>query len=388
VQTIDTPGEYTLVFHLKYASPLALEASADYSAYIYDTQAAGPGGNLTNWLNAGHDAGTGPYTVQTWNKGQEFEVILKAFQKYWGGWSGSHYTNVVFRVVPEDTTAAQLLRGGQVTFIEQMNPSLWNSFKNDPSVTLIDSPSWQNLLAQLNVPALPLKVRQAISYAVDYKGITTALQGAGTPSSGIVPPGLIGHFNNLPTYGYDPSQAAKLLNSAGYGPGHKPLHLTLTYTQGDSNEQVAATLIKSDLSALNISLTVQPLAWATQWSKGKSASAAQRQDIFMEYWWPDYADPYSWFVNLLETESPPNFNLSYYSNPSLDTQINQVEPLVATNPAAASQLYRSMQVTILNQAPIVFLYNATYQYAMTSGVSGFQVNPAYPNVVFAYDLTP
>src|SRR5271165_1161186 len=60
VKTIDTPDPYTLVFHLSYASPLALEASADYSAYIYDTQAAGGGGNaLTNWLNAGHDAGTG-----------------------------------------------------------------------------------------------------------------------------------------------------------------------------------------------------------------------------------------------------------------------------------------------------------------------------------------
>ena len=39
VTTIDTPDQYTLVLHLNYPSPLALEASADYSAYIYDTQA-------------------------------------------------------------------------------------------------------------------------------------------------------------------------------------------------------------------------------------------------------------------------------------------------------------------------------------------------------------
>ena len=73
VKTIDAPGPDTLVFHLKYPSPLDLEASADYSAYIYDTKAAGSG-SLTKWLNTPHDAGTGPYTVQTWNKGQEFEV--------------------------------------------------------------------------------------------------------------------------------------------------------------------------------------------------------------------------------------------------------------------------------------------------------------------------
>jgi peptide/nickel transport system substrate-binding protein len=388
VKSIDTPSTYTLVFHLKYPSPLDLEASADYSAYIYDTQAAGPGGNLTKWLNAGHDAGTGPYTVQTWNKGQEFEVIQKAFPKYWGGWQGAHYKKVVFRVVPSDTTAAQLLRSGQVTFVEQMNPSLWKSLQGTPGVRLVSAPSWQNLLAQLNAKALSLPVRQAISYGIDYKGIIAALQGAGVPSSGIVPAGLLGHFNDLPNYTYDPAKATALLHQAGYGPGKKPLNLSLTYTQGDTNEQVVATLIKSTLAKLNVNVSVQSLAWETQWARGKSANPAQHQDIFMEYWWPDYADPYSWFVNLLQTEKQPYFNLSYYSNPTLDSQINRVESLVATNRTAGVNLYRTMQDEILQQAPIAFLYNDNYQYAMSTGFSGLQVNPAYPNVVFVYDLKP
>ncbi len=387
VKSIDTPGTYTLVFHLSYPSPLALEASADYSAYIYDTKAAGTG-SLTKWLNAPHDAGTGPYTLQSWNNGQEFEVVLKAFGKYWGGWKGQHYTKVVFRVVPQDTTAAQLLRGGQVSFVEQMSPTLWKSLRGAAGIRLVSAPSWQNLLAQLNTKALSLPIRQAISYATDYPGIIAALSGAAVPSSGIVPAGLFGHFTDLPSYSYDPAKAARLLNQAGYGPGKKRLNLTLTYTAGDSNEQVVAALLKSSLAKLNVGLTVQPLAWATQWSKGKSASASARQDIFIEYWWPDYADPYSWFVNLLLTEKQPFFNLSYYSNPALDKQINSVETLVATNPAAGSKLYRTMQVEILQQAPIVFLYNTNYQYAMTSTISGFGVNPAYPNVVFAYDLKP
>src|SRR5258708_3092671 len=97
-KSIDTPGQYTMVFHLSYPSPLALEASADYSAYIYDTQAVGSG-SLMKWLNAAHDAGTGPYTLQTFNNGQEFEVILKAFPGYWGGWKGQHFNKVVFRAV-------------------------------------------------------------------------------------------------------------------------------------------------------------------------------------------------------------------------------------------------------------------------------------------------
>ena len=388
VKTIDTPDPYTLVFHLGNPSPLALEASADYSAYIYDTQAGGGGSKLTSWLNAGHDAGTGPYTAQTWNKGGEFEVILKSFPRYWGGWAGTHFTKEVFRVVPQDTTAAQLLRSGQVSFVEQLNSSLWSSFKGDSAITLASSPSWQNLLFQLNSQRLPVTVRQAILYAIDYKGIIAALRGAGVGSSGIVPAGLPGHFGGLPGYSYNKAEAAALLSHAGYGPGHKKLNLSLTYTSGDSNEQVVATIIKSDLAALNVNLSAQPLAWPTQWAKGKSSSPAQRQDIFLEYWWPDYSDPYSWFVNTLESENPPYFNLSYYSSPALDRMIKQVEPLLAVNKAAAEQLYRTMQVTVMQQAPMESLYTVNYQYAMLSGITGFQVNPAYPNVVFAYNLKP
>ena len=47
-----------------------------------------------------------------------------------------------------------------------------------------------------------------------------------------------------------------------------------------------------------------------------------------------------------------------------------------------------MQVQILGSAPILFLYNDNYQYAMLNNFSGLQVDPAYPNVVFAYDLRP
>ena len=388
VKSISTPSTYTMVFHLKYPSPLDLEASASYSAYIYDTKAAGGGSpaKLTKWFNTPHDAGTGPYTLQTWNKGQEFEVVLKAFPGYWGGWQGPHYKKVVYRVVPQDTTAAQLLRSGQVNFVEQISPAIWKSFQGQAGIRTVSIPSFQNLLAQLNAHTLSLPVRQAISYGINYPGIVAALQGAAVTPSGLVPAGLPGHFTDLPNYHYDLAKASQLLHSAGYGPGKKPLNLTLTYTQGDSNEQVVATLLKSSLAKLNINLTTQSLAWPTQWAKAKSGSG--HQSIFLEDWWPDYADPYTWFSNLLQTEKSPYFNLSYYSNSALDKQINKVEPLLATNRTAGEQLYRTMQTEVLQQAPLDVLYTMNYQYAMTASFTGFEPDPAYANVVFTYNLRP
>jgi peptide/nickel transport system substrate-binding protein len=315
-------------------------------------------------------------------------VILKDYPGYWGGWSGPHYKKVVYRVVTQDSTAAQLLRSGQVTFVGQVSPSIWRSFQGNPGIRTVSAPSWQNLLAQINSKALSLKLRQAISYGINYPGIIAALHGAAVPSSGIVPPGLFGHFTNLPNYTYNPAKAAQMLKQTGYGPGGKPLNLSLTYTQGDSNEQVVATLLKSSLAKLNVNLSTQSLAWPTQWAKAKSTNEAKRQSIFLEYWWPDIPDPSTWFTNLLLTEHPPYYNLSYYSNPSLDKQINQADELTATNPAAGSQLYHSMQVEVLQEAPLQALYNVNYQYAMRASFTGFVSNPAYAGVVFVYNLKP
>jgi peptide/nickel transport system substrate-binding protein len=391
VKSIATPSAYTLVFHLKYPAPLDLNASADYAAYIYDVKAV-PAKKLGAWFAQGHDSGTGPYTVDYWHKGQEVELRLKAYPKYWGGWSGSHYQAIEYWVVPSVTTAAQLARAGKVTFVERLNPQLWASFKSNPTVTTTSHSSWQNLLALLNTKSGPLadrRVRQAVSYAVDYNGLIAALKGDATRQIGIVPPGLWGHFNALPgEYNINLTKAKALLKSAGYGPAGKKLTLVLTHVQGDSDEDLVSTLLKSELAPLNINLQIQSMAWPTQWAKGKSSKLSQRQDIFLFYWWPDYADPYSWFVNIFKTEKQPFFNLSYYSKPRLDATMSEAEQLAASDRAKAVALYRTMQSTLLRDAPAIPLYVQQYQRVLQKSVGGYVDNPAYPNVVYVYDLKP
>ncbi len=51
----------------------------------------------------------------------------------------------------------------------------------------------------------------------------------------------------------------------------------------------------------------------------ESADPSKRQDIFLFYWYPDYADPFSWFINLYRSANPPYFNLSYWDDPAVDT---------------------------------------------------------------------
>ena len=390
VKSIDASTPDTVTFHLKYPAPIDLIASADYAAYIYDTKASGSE-DLGKWFEQGHEAGTGPYTLEDWNKGQEIELRLTSFPDYWGGWDGAHYTRYVFRVTPEPTTAAQLLRSGQVSMVERMTPQLWQSFQGQDGFQTTDDPSWQTLLAMLNTSAGPLAnqaVRQAVASAIDYPGMISALHGGADQISGYVPPGLWGHFDDLSNPVFDATNAQQMLEQAGYGPGGKAMDLTLTYTQGDADEQLVGTLIKSNLAKLNVNVDVRGLAWPAQWSKAKSSNPSDRQDILLFYWWPDYADPYSWFINLFHTESKPYFNLTYYSNPQLDGLIDGVESQAATDRPSAIDTYKQMQDLLLQAMPAISLYTQVYQKALLSSVGGFVENPAYPNVVFGYELTP
>jgi peptide/nickel transport system substrate-binding protein len=390
VKSIDAPDPQTVVFHLKYPAPLDLISSADYAAYIFDTKASGSQ-DLGKWFAQGNDAGTGPYTVDQWNKGEEVELRLKAFPDYWGGWSGPHYRQVVFRVVPQATTAAQLLRSKQVNLVERLTPQLWQTFQGQNGFRTTDDPSWQTLLAMLNTGFGPMAdptVRKAVAEGIDYQGMMSALHGAAEPISGYVPPGLWGHSGDLPAPTYDPKNAASLLKKKGFGPGGEAIKLTLTYTQGDADEQLVASLIKSNLAKLNVDVDVRGLAWPAQWSKAKSSDPSVHQDILLFYWWPDYADPYSWFINLFHTEKKPYFNLAYYSNPKLDKQIDGVESIAATDRAEAIKTYEDMQRELMQSLPAISLYTQVYQRAMLSTVGDFKENPAYPNVPFVYTLRP
>jgi peptide/nickel transport system substrate-binding protein len=278
-----------------------------------------------------------------------------------------------------------------VSFVEQLSPQLWSSLKSNPSLQTTSQTSWENLLLCLNSKSGPLTnihLRKAIAAGINYNGIIDALQGAAVRQAGIVPDGLFGHSNSIPQYTYSPSSAKSQLAALGYGPGKKALNLTLTYTQGDSNEQTVSTFIKSSLASLNVNVQVEGLQTPTKYAKARSSNLAQRQDMTFFYWYPDYADPYSWFINLIHTQNPPVFNLSYFSNKQLDQQIDSIEQLTAVNRAKAEAQYATMQDEVYQDVPLIALYTVVTQRVLQKSVQGFVENPSYPEVVFFYQLRP
>jgi peptide/nickel transport system substrate-binding protein len=388
VKSISTPSQYTLEFQLSAPEVFDKVVSSGYGAYIYDTNAAN-GGNLANWLNKGNDAGTGPYTVASWNPTQEVPLTLRHFPKYWGGWKGTHYTTIDYRVVEQGITTAQLMRSKQITFAATMPPYLFKTFQGQSGFQALQATSWQNMLLQLNVQAPPLNnllFRQAVAYAVNYPGLIAVNKGIGSRTPGIFPPGIVGYDPHGAQYTYNLAKAEQLKKESGVG----NVTLTAVRVAGFTDEPLDAGVIQSNLAAIGVKLQVSTLSPVAFSARTRSTQASQHFDMAFEQWYPDYGNATSWLYSLYETQKPGHvtFNLSYYSNPLLDKEINSVDPLLATDPSAGVQALYGIQNTIYQTVPSLTLYNYLNQRVLLAGVKGYYDNPSYPNVVFVYDLTP
>ena len=87
------------------------------------------------------------------------------------------------------------MRSGEVSYVDRLTPQLTASLKGVDGVSVVETPSFQNLVALLNTASGPLadpNLRKAVAKAFDPAGIAAALGGSVTPAKGVIPPGLLG----------------------------------------------------------------------------------------------------------------------------------------------------------------------------------------------------
>ena len=199
----------TVELKLKYAAPMDLVASSLYGAWIVSPKALAAEAADSKYFETGIDAGTGPYTIESYTPDKE--VLLTKYDGYWGGWSDTnHYDKVLISITPEPAVEQQMLDGGQVDLALSLPLENIAAYKDNPDYTFIDEPSYFNYVGFFNTLRKPLDnvlVRQALSYAIPYADIiTVGAQGYGTQSHGPVPAGVFPWSADVPQYTQDLDQ--------------------------------------------------------------------------------------------------------------------------------------------------------------------------------------
>lgn len=208
--------------------------------------------------NATHPVGTGPFRFEEWRRGTS--VILTRNADYWGG--APALAQVTYRFLADPSASIDALSAGDIDgFAQFPAPEAIARLKGDPRFHVEIAPSGYKTILALNNRKPPfddLRVRQALSYAIDRQAIIdAAMFGYGTPIGSHYSTRDPGYVDLTGLYPHDPAKARQLLAEAGYPNGfHAVLKLPPLAYARRSGEVVAA-----ELAEIGVTLDIVGLEW-------------------------------------------------------------------------------------------------------------------------------
>jgi len=222
VQSVDAVDDHTVKVGLKQYSDSFLFHMAQGSAAIVPkgTHLATTSPPATNLATA--PVGTGPFKFVSWNRGAS--LTLTRNDDYWG--AKPPLEKVVFKYITDPNAMNNALLAGDIDVVSGVTgPEQLGSFANNASFKVLEGKPTGKIMVAMNNAAGPtkdLKVRQAISYAIDRKAFIDGIeQGHAVPiGSHAVPNDSEPYYIDLTgVYKQDKQHARQLLADAGYPNG-------------------------------------------------------------------------------------------------------------------------------------------------------------------------
>ena len=273
VESVETPDDYTVVFHMAYPCGTFVESVGDYQgpdilpAHIYE--GTDP---YTNPANQ-NPVGTGPFKFVEYEPGNYCR--LEANTDYYG--DGPYLDEVIYSFTPDLTTATTALEAGEVgwmtatpSFAEADRLATVDGITVETQGTNIVQWTQFNLSEEAARPYISdVRVREAICWAIDNQNIADVLyMGYVEPSDNWYTSTVEWAVNRDVEYpGYDVDKANQILDDAGYERGADGYRFELTYrcfTTSIFGTTDIPTLVAQYLDAVGIKLNVERYEWAVR----------------------------------------------------------------------------------------------------------------------------
>jgi peptide/nickel transport system substrate-binding protein len=335
-----------------------------------------------------HPVGTGPYEV---NPCSSANITYTANPDYWQA-GEPHVKKLEYPAFTSNTTANEYLANGSAQWGGQYIPAIQsyyidrsagNHYWFPPTVNVTLIPNLTNSLLS-NV-----KVRQAISYAINRQQVSTIGESGYEPpanQTGIVTPTFsssedtseLAQYGN---YSYNPSKATSLLKSAGYHMGSggvmenaagQQLSFTVINVGGNSDWVADMQVIQQELKAVGIAITADNLT-STDFDAdvytGKFQLAYDDQNTFGP---SAYYELNDWLnsANTAPIGQTAATNYERYNNAATTALLN--EYATTTSTATQQSIMNQVEGVMLSDVPVIPVVEAVdwYQYN-TSTFSGW-----------------
>ena len=249
--------------------------------------------------------GTGPYKFVEYDEANG-TITLEANEDYYGDAPAS--SELVFRVIPDESTRRQELEAGSIDGYDLPNPADWQGLEDGGNQVEV-RPAFNIFYVGFNPEANPalkdLKVRQALYHAINREELVTSQLPEGAEvATQFMPSTVSGYNSSLEPYEYDPDLAKQLLSEAGAEnltiKFAFPTEVTRPYMP---NPQALYDAIRANLEEVGVKVDVVSSSWNGGYLDNVTAG---KYDAYLLGWTGDYDAAFNFigtfFGNLKEND--------------------------------------------------------------------------------------
>jgi len=223
-----------------------------------------------------------------------------------------------------------------------------------------------------------VRVRQALSYALDRSVVTDKVLQGGQIQAFTFTPGATAGFE-VPAVAFGQMSqdqrnvnAKLLMAAAGYGPDN-PLKFEYMYNTSEGHKKIAIAAQQMWKETLGAEATLANQEWKTF----LKTRGGQNFDVARGGWCGDYNEA-STFLDLLTT--PSGYNDGKFSNAEVDELMLEARTL-----SDATANYTRVEEILANEMPIIPVYHYTGVFMLRNNLKGWPFNNVEQNV-YSRDL--
>ena len=257
ISSITVIDEYTVQLNLSAPSAALVGALANVAGYMISPAAIEKyGSDLST-----HAVGTGPFILKESVPGDHITLVRndKYYEMGVDGKALPYLDEVVVQIIKEDSVKTTNLMSGDIMLVDynnSVNSTL--ALKANDAIKTVITPATDIYAFMINVADKQLqdvRVRQAISYAIDREEVVVAMtEGLGEPAT-FVSTSNQWFFSDYTPYSYDPEKAKALLKEAGYPNG---ITIGLRYISREPDNTVAQ-LLQAQVKKAGINLKIEAM---------------------------------------------------------------------------------------------------------------------------------
>jgi oligopeptide transport system substrate-binding protein len=244
------------------------------------------------WTEAGNIVCNGPFTLEAWEHGKQ--IVLKKNTHFFGA-KDVTLERVVIPIIPVASGALPYENNEiQLTLLQSGDLKRLQSGANSKEVFRYPFPGTWYLLPQVTKPPFDnLKVRRAVSQAIDRENVVKVAQGFAIPAHSMIPPGFPGAVDTEKVrtiQKYDPKAAMAHLKGTPFEGGKNWPKITLSMRDEALGAKPLAEAVQAVLlESLNMKTELEVL------EQRVFRERLWKQDLQFVWirWFMDYPDPHN-----------------------------------------------------------------------------------------------